>query len=82
MTGAFVGATVVALLQYVRSRDRRLILLMAMFLLQAFSMTREWFDAWKDISLGLMCLAGLALVLTFGPDRSSRPPGGASPRAE
>lgn len=74
MTGAFVAATVVALLQYLRSRDRRLFLLMAMFLLQAFSMTREWWDAWKDISQGAVCLAGLALVLRLGPPRASNPP--------
>lgn len=66
MTGAFVGATVVALVQYVRYRDRRLLLLVAMFLLQAFSLTREWWDAWKDVSQGAVCLLGLALALALG----------------
>ena len=70
MTGAFVGATVVALVQYVRFRDRRLLLLIAMFLLQAFSLTREWWDAWKDVSQGAVCLLGLALALTLGPSRA------------
>ena len=75
MTGGFVAAAVVALLQYLRSRDRRLLLLVAMFLLQAFSLTREWWDAWKDISQGAACLLGVALVLTLGPrGRASRPP--------
>jgi hypothetical protein len=69
MTGAFVGATVVALVQYVRLRDRRLLLLMAMLLLEGFSLTREWWDAWKDVSQGAVCLLGLALALSLGHDR-------------
>lgn len=74
MIGAFVAATVLGLVQYVRSRDRRLFLVMAMFLLQAFSLTREWWDAWGDIAQGAVCLVGVALVLTLGPTRSPRPP--------
>ena len=83
MIGGFVAATVVALLQYLRSRDRRLLLLTAMFLLQAFSLTREWWDAWKDISQGAVCLVGVALVLTLGPARppARRPEPPTAPRS-
>jgi hypothetical protein len=69
MTGPFVGATVVALLQYFRSRDRRLLLLAAMLLLQAFSLTREWWDVWKDVAQGAVCVLGLVLALLLGPHR-------------
>jgi hypothetical protein len=69
MTGAFVGAMAVALVQYFRFRDRRLLLLVAMFLLQAFSLTRQWWDAWKDVSQGAVCLLGLALALALGRER-------------
>jgi hypothetical protein len=69
MTGAFIAATVVALVQYVRTGDWRLVLLMAMLLLQAVSLTLEWWDAWKTITQGAVCLAGLALALTLGPAR-------------
>jgi hypothetical protein len=70
VTGAFVGATAVALVQFVRTGDRRLVLLMAMLLLQAVSLNLEWWDAWKTITQGAVCLAGLALALTLGPARS------------
>jgi hypothetical protein len=69
MTGAFVGAAVVAGFQYFRFRDRRLLLLAAMLLLQAFSLTREWWDVWKDVSQAAVCLLGLALALLLGPHR-------------
>jgi hypothetical protein len=77
MTGAFVAATVVALLQYVRIRDARLLLLAAMLLLQAVSLSLDWSSAWKTVSQGAVCLAGLALVLVLGarhPPVSSSPP--------
>jgi hypothetical protein len=70
MTGAFVAATVVALVQFVRTRDWRLVLLMAMLLLEAISLTLEWWNAWKTITQGAVCLAGLVLALTLGPARS------------
>jgi hypothetical protein len=61
--GAFVTATVVALLQYARTRDRRLLPLAAMLLLQAFSLSRDPGDRVGDLSQLGVCLAGLALVL-------------------
>lgn len=74
MTGAFVAATVVALLQYVRVRDLRVLLLAAMLLLQAVSLSLDWSSAWKDISQGAVCLAGLALVLALGARHPKPPP--------
>jgi hypothetical protein len=73
MIGAFVGATVVSLMQYLRTRDRRALLLCAMFLLQAFSLSREWWDPWKDVSLGAVCLTGLALLFLL-PSSPAAPP--------
>jgi hypothetical protein len=73
--GAFVAATVGALLQYVRTRDRRLLLLAAMFLLQAFALSRDTGDRLRDLSQLGVCLAGLALVLML-PGRPAGPPNG------
>ena len=44
MVGGFVAATVVTLVQYLRLRDRRLLLLAALFAFQAQALTREWYD--------------------------------------
>lgn len=67
MTGAFVAAALVALVQYLRVKDWRILLLLAMFLLQAVSLSLEWWSAWKDVSQGAVCLAGLALLLALSP---------------
>jgi hypothetical protein len=68
--GAFVASTVVALVQYVRSRDRRLLPLTAVFLVPAFALSRGWWQGWSDVLLGAVCLAGLVLVLVL-PTRPS-----------
>ncbi len=75
MIGGFIAATVVALAQYVRTRDRRLLPLMAMFLLQAFSLSCEPWDRGKDLSQAAVILAGLVLVL-MPPGRPSGAPRG------
>ena len=49
MVGGFVAATVVTLLQYLRLRDRRLLLLAALFAFQAQALEREWYDVWRDV---------------------------------
>ena len=49
MVGGFVAATVVTLLQFLRVRDRRLLLLAAMFAFQAQALAREWYDVWRDV---------------------------------
>jgi hypothetical protein len=71
--GGFIAATVVALAQYVRSRDRRLLPLVAMLLLQAFSLSRESWDWWGDVAQAAVILAGLVLALML-PGRSFKDP--------
>ena len=67
MVGLFVGATVVALLQYLRLRDRRLLPLLALFAFQAQALSREWWDVWKDVFQAAACAAGLLLLLMLSP---------------
>jgi hypothetical protein len=63
VVGAFVAATVATLIQFVHLRDRRLLLLAAMFAFQAQALSREWYDLWRDVFQGGVCAAGLALML-------------------
>jgi hypothetical protein len=65
LTGAFVAATVVALVQYIRVKDWRILLLLAMFLFQAVSLSVDWWSVWKEVSQGAVCVAGLALLLAL-----------------
>jgi len=81
MGGAFVAATVVSLIQFVRTRDRRLLLLAAMFACQSQALSREWYDVWRDVFQGAVCAAGLALVLTL-PSRAAQPPSRLTPVPE
>jgi hypothetical protein len=73
--GAFIAATVVALVRYVRSREPRLLPLAALLALQAFALTREAGDTWRTMALGGVCLAGLALAFVL-PTRRPPPPKG------
>ncbi len=83
MVGAYVAATVVTLIQYLRLRDRRLLPLVAMFAFQAQALDREWFDVWKGVYQNAACLAGLALVvwLTLRPSLPAQQRRVASPRS-
>jgi hypothetical protein len=65
MTGAYVAATVVALVQYLRLKDRRVLLLVALFACQAQALARDWFDFWKDVFQAGACAAGLVLLLAL-----------------
>jgi hypothetical protein len=67
LVGLFVAATVVALMQYLRLRDRRLLPLVALFAFQAQALSREWWDVWKDMFQGAACAAGLVLLLMLSP---------------
>jgi hypothetical protein len=73
MGGAFVAATIVSLAQFLRTRDRRLLLVAAMFACQSQALSREWYDVWRDVFQAGVCAAGLALVLVL-PPRAARPP--------
>jgi hypothetical protein len=77
VVGAFVAATVVTLVQYLRFRDRRLLALVFLFAFQAQALSREWYDYKKDVFQSAACAAGLALVLMLSP----RHPKGPAPPA-
>jgi hypothetical protein len=74
LTGLFVGATVAALLHFARVRERRALLLAAMFAFQYQALAREWFDPWRDVFQAAVCAAGLALLLLLTPRRPAPPP--------
>jgi hypothetical protein len=63
--GAYVASMVVTLIQYVRLRDWRLLLLLALFAFQALALTRDWWDYKKEVFQTLSCAAGLALLLVL-----------------
>ncbi len=65
MVGAYVAATVVALIQYLRLKDRRVLLLVALFACQSQALAREWFDFWKEVFQSGACAAGLVLLLAL-----------------
>jgi hypothetical protein len=67
MVGSFIGATVVTLMQFLRLRDRRLLLLAAMFAFQAQALAREWYDVWRDVFQVGVCAAGLGLLIALSP---------------
>ncbi len=73
MTGAYVAAAIVTLVQYLRLKDRRLLLLVALFAFQAQSLSREWFDVWKDVFQVAACACGLGLLLVLTLRHSPRP---------
>jgi hypothetical protein len=80
VVGAYIAATIVALVQYLRLRDRRLLPIVALFAFQAQALAREWFDVWKDVFQTAACLAGLLMVVvltlrpaTATPTRSRSP---------
>jgi hypothetical protein len=72
--GAFVAAAGVALYQYVRSRDRRLLPVAAMLVFQAAALFDGWGDFWRNAFQLAACLAGLGLVLMLSrsPEPSSK----------
>ena len=85
MVGFFVAATVVSLVQFVRVRDRRLLLLAAMFACQSQALAREWYDVWRDVFQAGVCAAGMALVLKLSPgatEPASKPPPAPEPESE
>ena len=77
VVGAYVAATVVILVQYLRFRDKRLLVLLFLFAFQAQALYREWYDFWKDVYQTGACALGLLLVLMLSPrhPRPGPPPG-------
>jgi uncharacterized membrane protein len=72
MVGAFVALTVVAIVQFARGRDPRLLPVMAMAALQALTLFLETGGTWKNLSQGAVCVAGLVLI--FMLSAPSAPP--------
>jgi hypothetical protein len=80
MGGAFVAATFVSLVQFLRVGDRRLLLVAAMFACQSQALSREWYDVWRDVFQALVCAAGLALVLILSPRTARSAPQRPAPK--
>jgi len=80
VVGAYVAATVVTLVQYLRFRDRRLLVLVFLFAFQAQALAREWYDFRKDVFQTGACAMALLLVLMLSP-RHPRPPSPPGPPA-
>ena len=67
MVGFFVAATVVTLIQLLRVRERRLLPLLALFVLLALAHSREWWDPWGRRFHLAAGGAGLALLAALSP---------------
>lgn len=67
MTGFYMAATVVTLLQFFRLRERRLLLLALLFGTQALAFSREWWDPWQRAFQLASGAAGLLLVVLLSP---------------
>jgi hypothetical protein len=74
MVGLFIAATVVSLIQFLRVRDKRLLMLAAMFAFQSQALAREWYDVWRDVFQAGVCAAGLLLLLALSPRRAHAAP--------
>ena len=74
MIGAYVASMVVTLVQYVRLRDRRLLLLLALFAFQALALTRDWWDYKKEVFQTASCASGLVLLLLLTLRHPASPP--------
>jgi hypothetical protein len=63
----FIAASVVTLLQFLRVRDRRILPLLAMFLLLALGHFRGPWDGWGRFFHVAAGFAGLAAVVAIAP---------------
>jgi hypothetical protein len=83
LIGAYVASMVVTLIQYLRTRDHRVLALLALFAFQALALTLDWWDFRKEVFQTASCAAGLALLLMLTlrhPATVPRPaPGGEDP---
>ncbi|HEY6552527.1 MAG TPA: hypothetical protein VI669_04190 [Vicinamibacteria bacterium] len=73
MVGFFVAASVVTVLQFLRVKDRRLLLILALFVCLARAHSLEWWDPWKDRFHFAAGFAGLGLLLALGPRHRPEP---------
>lgn len=70
--GFFVAATVVALMQFLRTHDKRVLPLMVLFLAQAGAYVFEWWEPWRWRLEVMSGLAGLVLLACLDPHLTSR----------
>jgi len=68
-----VGATVVTALQFLRIKDRRLLLLLALFASLAAAHSLDWQNPWRDRFHFAAGFAGLGLLLALSPRHRSEP---------
>jgi hypothetical protein len=70
--------------EFVRVRDRRLLLVAAMLACQSQALGREWYDVWRDEIQAGVIAAGMALVFALSPRTAAapKPPAASAPRAE
>jgi hypothetical protein len=73
VVGFFVAASVVTALQFLRVKDRRLLLLLALFVFLAEAHSLEWRDPWKDRFHFAAGFAGLGLALALAPRHRQEP---------
>jgi hypothetical protein len=73
VVGFFVAATVVTALQFLRVKDRRLLLLLALFVFLAEAHSLEWWDPWRDRFHFAAGFAGLGLLVALAPRHRPEP---------
>lgn len=67
MVGFFVAATVITLIQYLRHHERRMLPLLALFVLLAAAHSRGEWDPWGGRLHMAAGTAGLALLAMLSP---------------
>jgi hypothetical protein len=67
VVGAYIAASVVAIVQYLRLRDWRVLALAALFAFQVQALSREWYDVWRNVYQSAACGAGLLLLFVLTP---------------
>jgi hypothetical protein len=66
----WIAATVVALAQFLRLKERRLLPLLALFLFLALAHSREWWDPWQRVFEFTAAAFGLLQLFVVPPRRS------------
>ena len=61
------------LVQFLRVRETKLLLLLTLFATQALAFSREWWDAWRNVFQLASGASGLALVLVLSRRHAPKP---------
>jgi hypothetical protein len=70
--GIYVGVLVVALLRFIRTRERRLVPVLALFALLAVAQACEPYSRWRVVWHLAAGVAGLSLVFSLAPHPPTR----------